>query len=336
MFRSARFKLTSFYLIIIMAISGLFSLAFYQASTREIDRIMRRLEFDRPLPAGQALRLRPGSPEAPSIEELLAYKGRIQMTLIIVNGLILVLAGGAGWFLAGKTLFPIKKMVDEQNLFISDASHELRTPLATLQAETEGALLEKKMTLRKARIIFKSNLEELGRLKKLTDSLLRLTKTHHLKLKGQTKAVSLLEVIKISQKRVLSLARKKKIKINLKMPEMIVKGDKDVLAEAFLILLENAVKYSPAGSTITVKGEKTDHRVKVAVIDQGVGISKKDLPFIFERFYRADKSRSLSDGFGLGLSIAKKIINAHKGSIKVKSKIKKGTTFVVELPLVTA
>lgn len=329
MFRSARLKLTGFYLIIILFISGLFSTAFYNVSTREIDRIIIRLEFDRQ----PFSRLKIVPPGTPSIEELLSYKKRMKATLIAINGLILVVAGGAGYFLAGKTLNPIQLMVDEQNQFISDASHELRTPMATLQAEMEAKLLEKNISDKEARSLIKSNLEELGTLKKLTNSLLQLTKIHYLNDNHKTQSVSLPEVIELAKNKVSFLAKKKQISINIKVQEVIVKGNKDSLTEVFLILFENAIKYSPKKSEINVVAQKLSDLVKISITDQGIGISEEDLPHIFERFYRADKSRSLTEGFGLGLSIAKNIIDFHKGSVKAESLLDKGTTFIIELPL---
>ena len=103
----------------------------------------------------------------------------------------------------------------------------------------------------------------------------------------------------------------------------------------FYIFLDNAIKYTPKKGTITIGGKKERNNIKIEIKDTGIGIDKKDLPFIFDRFYRADKSRTKKSvpGFGLGLSLAKKIITLHKGQISVKSKRQKGTTFAVKLPL---
>lgn len=333
MFHQARIKLTVYYLVIILFISGLFSVAFYNASTKEIDRIISRLEFERQINETGMVRFLLSTRNTPSIEELLAYKKRMQKTLFFINGLILFAAGGAGYFLAGKTLQPIKQMVDEQNQFISDASHELRTPIATLQAEMEGKLLEKKISDRQARLLIKSNLEELGSLKNLVNRLLQLNKAHYLNGNHQVKETSLPEIINSAKNKVLALAKEKQITIDVKMPEIIIEADKDSLTEVFVILFENALKYSSAKTKVDVTGKKLPGSVLVNVSDQGIGIPQQDLPHIFERFYRADKSRSLTEGFGLGLSIAKKIIDTHKGTIKVESKINNGSVFSVMLPI---
>jgi two-component system, OmpR family, sensor histidine kinase CiaH len=112
-----------------------------------------------------------------------------------------------------------------------------------------------------------------------------------------------------------------------------VRGEKSSLTELFTILLDNALKYSPPETVISISSEILRHEVKVSVVDQGVGISAADLPHIFERFYRGDKSRSQVDGFGLGLSIAKKIVESYNGTISVSSQLGQGSSFTVTFPL---
>ncbi|MCD8485002.1 hypothetical protein LRY60_05450 [Candidatus Woesebacteria bacterium] len=184
MFNLARLKLTGWYLVIIFLISGLFSVAFYQTSTREIQRILTRvqmIEKERQRRSGEFPLVPP--PGAPSIEELEASKQRLFVNLIFINGFILVVAGGAAYFLAGKTLTPIKAMVEEQNQFITNSSHELRTPISTLRAEMEGSLLEKQISDKQARKLIQSNIEELGKLQKLSDKLLQIAKVHNMSQK---------------------------------------------------------------------------------------------------------------------------------------------------------
>ena len=115
-------------------------------------------------------------------------------------------------------------------------------------------------------------------------------------------------------------------------------GNKSGLAELMVILLDNAIKYSPAKSTITYTVTHPDSAIVFSVEDHGMGIDAKDIPHIFDRFYRADKSRSKQDvaGYGLGLSIAKKIVDYHRGTISVISKVGEGTRFVVRIPQIAA
>ncbi|MCL4374862.1 HAMP domain-containing histidine kinase [Patescibacteria group bacterium] len=325
-----------------MSISGLFSLAFYNASTREIRRIVIRTQSLQSLeqqeeggffflPPPHNLIFRP-----PSTKELQATEKRLKVILVAINGIIFLMAGGAGYFLAGRTLRPIRLMVEEQNQFISNASHELRTPIATMRAEMEGSLLEKNITDQHARELIKSNLEELSSLQNLSNSLLRLTTTHTFVEQPSLDIVSLSEVIKTAYKKVLPLAKKRRICVRLTVKDGRINGDRKTLVELFVILFDNAIKYSPEAAAISVASEYHHNRVKISVKDQGIGIAAADLPHIFERFYRADKSRSKVDGYGLGLAIAKKIVQAHLGSISVISQPKKGSAFTVELPVASA
>lgn len=335
MFESARLKLTAWYLLIIMLISGLFSVAFYHSSTRELQRIIIRLKTDQQLQESGlpfAIPL-PRPRNLPSLEVLQELQQRSLLTLVMVNGVILILAGGAAYFLAGRTLKPIKKMIDEQNDFISNASHELRTPLATLSVEMETSLLEKHISDEKARKLIKSNLEEIASLKELANNLLRLTQVHTLNGQKTVSDLSVYEIISTAHKKVSALANQKHITISIETTDGIVEGNASKIIEALVIILDNAVKYSNRNTTIQITTEKTNQQVFIHVVDKGIGISTKDLPHIFERFYRADKSRSQAEGFGLGLSIAKDIIEQHEGTISVTSTVKKGTTFIITLPL---
>ncbi len=267
-------------------------------------------------------------------EDLKKEKRQLGYTLILLNLAIITAASGAGYFLAGRTLFPIKLMIDEQNQFISDASHELRTPIATLRAEMEGKLLEKNISDEAARKLISSNLEELETLQNLANGLLKLTQIHTLEDANEhAEKISLLEIVKLARAKVLPLAKNKKIEIEIKMSEIIIKGNKNNLIEVFVILLDNAIKYSKKNTKITVSLEKLEHEVRILFSDRGIGISEKDLPHIFERFFRADKSRSQADGYGLGLSIAKKLIEKHRGLIYATSVVGKGSVFTVRLPL---
>jgi signal transduction histidine kinase len=209
MFESARLKLTVWYLGIIMLISIFFSVAYYEAATSEIERVIHRLEQRQqrlndffPLPLVPQL-------GGPNLQELEDAKQRIQLTLIFINAGILLLSGAAAYFLAGRTLKPIKQMVDEQNRFITDASHELRTPLTALRSEMEASLLDKHLSSKNAKGLIASNLEEVVHLQNLSDDLLQLAQYQKPK-KIMASEVSLLDVIENSLKKTIPLAKKKK------------------------------------------------------------------------------------------------------------------------------
>ncbi len=336
MFERARLTLTAWYLVIIMTISLLFSLAIYSSITAEFHRFEKmEVRVQDELKEGEILPfpsrgrfIRTARPDPEIIEEA---KKRLLISLGVINFTILVLSGAAGYLLAGRTLRPIQKMVDEQKRFITDASHELRTPLTALRSEIEVGLRNKKLTIFDAHKLLKSNLEEVVSLQGLSDNLLELAQNGKLIDPKQFEDILLQEVIEKAYKKVEPLAKGKKIKIIYSLKEVIISGIPDRLTEVFVILLDNAVKYSPKMSTISITAKRMKNKIVIAVNDQGIGIAKEDLPYIFDRFYRADKSRSSTSGYGLGLSIAKKIVEAHGGTITVKNNTKKGTTFTITL-----
>lgn len=316
MFKTARIKLTAWYLVIIMAISLSFSGVIYVGVNRELTRIedYQRVRIQRIIGGIPA----PYEPPPPDVDAIAESRQRIILTLGLINLAILVVSGAAGYFLAGRTLEPIAEMVDKQKEFVSDASHELRTPLTSLRTEMEVALRDKKMNLTSARSLIRSNLEDVSRMQKLSNYLLELNRYErgaHLEFSD----VNLKEVV---EKATASL----KYKFDLDLKSTEVRGNRDSLIELATILLDNAVKYG-RGKSIAVKVKRGG---VLEVADHGVGISKEDLPHIFDRFYRSDKSRG-TDGYGLGLSIAKSIVDLHSGKIEVESKTGKGSTFRVTI-----
>lgn len=323
MFREARIKLTAWYLGIIMLISLSFSVVIYAGINRELIRIdtMQRQREQRTTAINVFLRTNglPVPSEPPTIESetVEAIRLRIIATLGVINASILILAGAGGYFLAGLTLDPIRKNMEEQKEFVGNASHELRTPLTSLTSEIEVALRDKTLSKEAARNLLKSNLEDVKRMSKLSNYLLALNRFENKSDEIPMKKVDLAEVVK-------KATEKMNVTTNLK--KTIVNGNEDSLIELVTILTDNAIKYG--------KGKKVIVRTKsggiLEVEDNGVGIAKVDLPHIFERFYRSDKSRE-TDGYGLGLAIAKSIIDTHNGTIKVESKLGKGTKFTAWL-----
>lgn len=341
MFGKARLKLTAWYLLIIMLVSIGFSAVIYKVLTRELDRFshLQRLRIERRL-SGEGLtpfesRFRNTPPRIFADPELVEdTKRRLIFFLAIVNGGILVVSGGLGFLLAGKTLKPIKDMVDEQNQFISDASHELKTPLTSLKSAMEVHLRDKDLNLADAKNLIRENIEEVNKLQSLSEGLLRLASYQKPNNQVRFEIVSLGSIIKRSIQKVKPQAIKKKITIKDKSHNFEFEADQYAVSDLLVILLDNAIKYSPKGTTVTITSRKTDGSIFISISDQGVGISKKDLPHIFDRFWRADQARSKdgASGFGLGLSIAKKIVESHHGDITVESVLGKGSTFTVRLP----
>lgn len=267
-------------------------------------------------------------------EALEASKNRIKLNLFYIDLAILILSGAAGYFLAGRTLNPIKEMVDEQNRFITDSSHELRTPLTSLKTTIEVSLRDKNLTLKDSKRLLESNLEEVNNLEELSNDLLRLSRASKPRTALDFEEIYLEEIVKGTVKKVSPLAKSKNIKLEENVINDPFFGSKSDITELLVILLDNAIKYSPQGSKVTLRAKRSDGQVKIELEDQGIGIAEAELPHIFDRFYRVDTSRTKSkiDGFGLGLSIAKKIVEEHHGKIEVKSQLGKGSTFIIWLP----
>src|SRR5258706_3409622 len=305
MFTEARTKLTLYYLLIIMAISIFFSLIIYRGATNEFRRMETVQRLRRPPPAAYVI-------EPDIVHET---ETRIAFSLFYINLIIFVIAGVGGYFLAGKTLDPISNMVDEQKEFVGNASHELRTPLTSLKTAIEVALRDKNLNLIQAKKLLISNLEDVNKMQKLSNYLLELNRYES----GKEIPMTNVDLKNI----VLKVVGKTKVKTDLK--KSVVVANEDAVTELVTILLDNALKYSGKNKNVEIR---TKSGGILEVEDKGIGISKEDLPHIFDRFYRSDKSTT-KNAYGLGLSIAKSIVELHKGTIEVESKLGKGTLFRV-------
>jgi len=333
MFQKTRLTLTAWYALISLFITMLFSVAIYTNINSEFQRfehlqeiIRKRAEYGIPTRLPHDIPL--SRLDSNAISEA---RTRLIVTLIVINGAILGIATGAGYFLAGRTLRPIQKMVDEQNRFVTDASHELRTPITSLRSEIEVNLRNKKLTLKDAHKLLKSNLEEVVDLQNISNNLLELAQLGKPQSITHFTDVSIPEVFDQALKKITGNIKKKEITLEKKIDDVTISGIPERLTELFVILLDNAVKYSPEKSTINISAQKKADSIEIKVADNGMGISEQDLPYIFDRFYRVSKSRSKEKihGYGLGLSIAKKIVEQHGGTMSAESKPGNGTVIIV-------
>jgi signal transduction histidine kinase len=252
--------------------------------------------------------------------------------LIIMNLGTLVFGSLLSYGLAKRTISPIERALDAQTRFTADASHELRTPLTTLQTEIEVSLRDKKLSLNDAKHQLESNLEEVIKLRDLSDRLLKLARNEK---EIQLIKTDYQKVVSNAIEQIEHLAVQKNITLDNQTVPIEVLANPSHMQDVIVILLDNAIKYSRSKTTVTIRTRRRGSQGIVEVIDQGQGIKATDLPHIFERFYRADNSRSKDNvsGYGLGLSIAHKLIKSQNGSIEAKSVIKKGSTFTIKLPL---
>jgi two-component system sensor histidine kinase CiaH len=324
-------KLAATYLAIIMLMSVGFSIVFYSSSAQQLSR---------PAPTGVQLLpntergIRPFDQEIQqAIEERFTEaREALLFRLIWINLAVLLTGSIISYLLARKSLKPIEETMDAQTQFVSDASHELRTPLTVLQTTNEVALRKNKLTSKDARELITHNVEEVKKLKTLSDTLLGLLKISE----GEVSLteINLQDAVTESLQHIVTIAQQKNITIQDVVPEMNVNSNKALLARIVTILLDNAVKYSKEGRTIKINARKSDHKVYLDVIDCGIGIRASDLPHIFRRFYRADKSRAIREnfGYGLGLSIAEKTAHQLNAKIRVQSTIGQGSVFTVIIP----
>jgi len=334
MFKTARLKLTGWYLLIIMVISFSFSALIYQISSMEIIHFAesQRIRIERRINSSY-----PNLPPPPMLIDtdlITESQQRLLINLAIINGFILLISGSLSYFLAGRTLRPIQKITEDQKQFISDASHELRTPITALKAMLEVSLRDPKLNLNESKKVLTNAIYSTNQLKTLSDSLLELNHFNNNKSVLNLSPVSIKNLMFESVKKIKPKADKKQIVIKYHPINGQINVDIQKIEELFLILFDNAIKYSSKSSQIKFIALKTRKNMIFKIIDQGIGISEKNLPHIFDRFYRADNARTKngSSGYGLGLSIAKKIVESHGGKLEVNSQLNYGTTFFIYLP----
>ncbi len=214
--------------------------------------------------------------------------------------------------------------------FASDASHELRTPVAIVMAYAEALIAEQSTgedTL-KTLVIIKKESEKMN---KIISELLTLTRGYEGKYKLALENVDINEIIENVIEQLEECADDANITlINLTDKTLFSVVDQSLITQMLLNLIENSIKYGKNGGKVKVSAVKIGKGCEITVVDDGVGIDKSDIPHIFDRFYRVDKSRDRS-GTGLGLSIVKWIVEEHKGQISVESEINKGTKFIIQV-----
>lgn len=328
-YKSAIVKLTAWYLVLVMAISLVFSGVVYHLATNTIANSLsaqtQRIYQQFPVFNGNPFFVRDNDISNGSHEILL--------NLIYFNLLVLVAAGFASYWLARWTLRPIQSSNERQKRFVADASHELRTPLTSLKMSTEVALLDKSLSKDELHEALKSNLEEAAKLDSLLNNLLRLSQLESDEIRQKFIKIPIQTVVTMAIEQVRPHANAKQISISNDTKALSVFGDNDSLVQLFVILLDNAIKYSPESSIVNVTSEQNQNDLAITVSDHGIGIEPKALKHVFDRFYRADKARSGNSGFGLGLSIAQHIADLHDGSITLSSTVGKGTKATVHFPV---
>ncbi len=337
LFDTVYLRLTGWYVLIIMGISIIFSLWVYnQARNELLFGLTRAVPAHSQVIEGEAgVQITGPFNTAFDIDvndSLEASRRRLIVRLVGLNVAVLVVGAVGSYWLARRTMKPIEDSVEAQHRFTADASHELRTPLAAMKTEIEVGLRDKNLSKAEAVTLLKSNLEEIDRLGNLADGLLALTQHDST---SEPVPTSLEEVAAKVAKRLHSLAEAKHIELKRDLKPVIVSTDEASVDKIIGILLDNAIKYSPEKTKVTIATYQKDGHGYAVITDEGVGIKATELPHIFDRFYRADSSRSKSHvaGHGLGLSIARQLAEQLNGSVMAASKPGKGSTFTLKIPI---
>ncbi|MFE4897002.1 two-component system histidine kinase PnpS [Peribacillus butanolivorans] len=228
----------------------------------------------------------------------------------------------------------LKRLEQMRKDFVANVSHELRTPITSIKGFSEtlldGALKDEKTLKHFLSIILK----ESDRLQELIQELLNLSKMEQQEFVLKTGVVDITNVLGDIQEMLIGKLKEKEVSLEIKASSepVFIEGESDRIKQVFINLITNALTYTPNGGWVTVNVIENEQTVDIIVQDSGIGIEEKELPRIFERFYRIDKARSRdSGGTGIGLAIVKHIIEVHKGKIKVESTPGSGTTFTVTL-----
>jgi len=218
--------------------------------------------------------------------------------------------------------------------FSADVAHEVRTPLAILQAELEGLLDNSELTP-ESRNAASSALEEAGRLSRIVEQLLEMTRLETGEMLSAATAFDFAEMTRSTVDQMRLLSDEKQIRLNFVGTQAVpILGDPVRLRQVVVNLIDNAIKYTPPGGTISVTSGIAHEKAFLEVTDSGVGIPQEAIPYLFERFYRVDGARTRQlGGTGLGLAIVKSICTAFGGTVTVQSALGAGTAFRVELPL---
>lgn len=259
------------------------------------------------------------------------------IAMMLISLLFLLLASGGGYMMAGRAIVPIRKSYERQREFVADASHELRTPLSIFMASVDVMQGDKDSVMSPVvKQVISDMKDEIKKMSNIVSDMLTLARADA-PINIIKERFNLKPVAEQAVRSLCPFAHKKNVAFSMEsQDEVWIVADKERISQLLFILLDNAIKYTPAGGKVYVKiaaFESKNRGIILTIKDTGMGIPPEYQELIFERFYRVDKARSREiGGSGLGLSIAKWIVAAHEGEINVHSKVGEGSTFTVTLP----
>ncbi|WP_054969230.1 sensor histidine kinase [Alicyclobacillus ferrooxydans] len=256
------------------------------------------------------------------------------LMILLIGSIIGALGSMAvGFLIADRSIVPIRKAWERQTQFVSDASHELKTPLMAISAHVEMLLRNPEHTIEQESDKIGSIYSESKRVSRLVENLLLLSRSDAEQMMLQRRMVDIEPILESTVNNFLPLCEMKQIQLTKECPKpFMLVVDEERFTQLLYIVLDNALKYTGDGGTIHVSAVARHRAMELSVRDTGIGIAAEDIPHIFERFYRADKARSRGGGAGLGLSIAKWIVEGHGGHVSVLSEQGRDTKFTFLFP----
>ena len=323
-------RLALSYLAVIMTLSLAFSVIIYAITSAQLNR---------PLPPGEHAQQPPEIIERQFSHRLeqrnSETRGSVIISLVVLNGVMLLVGYWLSLLLARRTLEPIERSIEQQAQFVSDASHELRTPLSALLLNNEVALRKPTLTDKKARQVLGQNVAEIKKLTELSNSLLDLAKSEQ--TMTEPELVNPATLIEEVVTRFTPAAQVKWVKLvyNNQSPTGDVPLQANAVRQILAIFMDNAIKYAPPkNGEVALQARLKKNTLEFIVKDNGPGIAPGDQKHIFERFYRADAARTRTgvSGHGLGLAIAKSLADRCGYTIRIKSQPPNGAEFTLVVP----
>lgn len=251
----------------------------------------------------------------------------------VIHALVLTTIGLVSFVLASITMHPLEETYDAQRRFIADASHELRTPLAVMRAMNELAIMDgDRITTKTAQQTLRSNIVEIDRMSNIIKNLLNLSRNDAVDRNLTFSRINLAEIVRHIADRLADLSQKRGVTVRIpRLHAAYVWGNATALEELIMNILKNAITYTPSEGEVHVTIHPNARGIQLQIEDTGIGIPPRELPYVFNPFYRA-KNSGHKRGSGLGLTIAKEIMKQHKGTIAIKSQQQKGTTVTTLFP----
>ena len=321
----------------------------YRQAAREAEReggpVFRTVEGPEGMVEVASLPVRDGSGEVVAVVQAAQMRwvvtnpvNRLILVLVPVGLGSLLLAGIGGLFMSRRAMQPVQESFQRQRTFVADASHELKTPLALVKIGAE--VIKRNPADPENEEIVDDQLSEIDRMEDLLSGLLVLARLDAGRLEVEDKPFDLSIVAVETAERFVKRAANEGVHLAVVVPEQLpAHGDPDRTAQILTALLDNAIRYTPKGGTITVSGQRLGDGVEARVEDTGPGISAGHLPHIFDRFYRAEEARTRAGGgTGLGLSIARDLAVAQNGDLHARnvadgaSEVESGAIFCLKLP----